>query len=74
LVWWAGIIFCRRRAEIEKSGGPWLIGKDIMLADVAVMPAFVRMADLGLDSAWADLPRVQRWYDAIRAHAAFAPT
>jgi glutathione S-transferase len=44
------------------------------LADVAVMPALVRMADLGLDTAWADLPRVQRWFDAIRAHPAFKPT
>src|SRR3954451_13628055 len=27
----------RMDAEIEKSGGPWLLGKDITLADVAVM-------------------------------------
>jgi glutathione S-transferase len=64
----------RMNAEIEKSGGPWLLGKEMSLADVAVMPAIVRMADLGLDTMWADLPRVQRWYEAIRAHAAFAPT
>ena len=64
----------RMDAEIEKSGGPWLLGKDISLADVAVMPAMVRMADLGLDSQWADLPRVQTWYDNIQAHAAFKPT
>ncbi len=64
----------RMDAEIEKSGGPWLLGGDISLADIAVMPAIVRMADLGQDKAWQDLPRVQRWYDAIRAHPAFAPT
>jgi len=64
----------RMDAEIEKSGGPWLLGKEISLADVAVMPAIVRMADLGLDSMWTDLPRVRRWYDEIRAHPAFAPT
>jgi glutathione S-transferase len=64
----------RMDAEIEKSGGPWLLGKDITLADVAVMPALVRMADLGLAAMWQDLPRVGRWYEAIRAHAAFAPT
>ncbi|HKG00926.1 MAG TPA: glutathione S-transferase N-terminal domain-containing protein, partial [Xanthobacteraceae bacterium] len=29
----------RMDAEMEKSGGPWLLGKDITLADVAVMPA-----------------------------------
>jgi glutathione S-transferase len=64
----------RMDAEIEKSGGPWLLGKDISLADVAAMPALVRMADLGQDGAWQDLPRVQRWYEAIHAHPAFAPT
>jgi glutathione S-transferase len=66
--------YARMDAEIGKSGGPWLMGKDITLADVAVMPAIVRMADLGLDGAWADLPRVARWHDAIRAHPAYAPT
>jgi glutathione S-transferase len=64
----------RMEVEIEKSGGPWLLGKDITLADVMVMPAIVRMADLGQESAWQDLPRVRSWYDAIRAHPAFAPT
>ena len=64
----------RMDAEIARSGGPWLLGSDISLADVAVMPAIVRMADLGEDSGWRDLPRVKRWYDAIRAHPAFAPT
>jgi glutathione S-transferase len=64
----------RMDAEIEKSGGPWLLGATISLADVMVMPAVVRMADLGEASAWQDLPRVQRWYDAIRAEPAFAPT
>ncbi len=64
----------RMDAEIKKSGGPWLLGKDITLADVAVMPAVVRMADLGLDTQWADLPRVQTWFENIRSHSAFAPT
>jgi glutathione S-transferase len=64
----------RMDAEIEKSGGPWLLGKEISLADVMVMPALVRMADLGEDRAWQDLPRVQRWFEAIRAEPAFAPT
>jgi glutathione S-transferase len=64
----------RMDAEIAHSGGPWLLGSDISLADVAVMPAIVRMADLGQDAAWRDLPRMQRWYEAIRAQPAFAPT
>ena len=59
---------------IAESGGPWLQGKRPTLADVALMPAVVRMADLGLDTMWRDKPRVARWYDAIRAHHAFKPT
>jgi glutathione S-transferase len=61
-------------SEIEKSGGPWLLGEEISLADIALMPAIVRMADLGQETAWQDLPRVERWYDAIRAHPSFGPT
>jgi glutathione S-transferase len=64
----------RMDAAIEASGGPWLMGREPTLADVAVMPAIVRMADLGQEDAWQDLPRVARWFDAIRAHPAFKPT
>jgi glutathione S-transferase len=64
----------RMDAEIAKSGGPWLLGKDISLVDISLMPAIVRMADLGQEGAWQDLPRVRHWYDAIRAHPAFKPT
>jgi len=63
----------RMDAEIAKSGGPWLLGKDISLADVAVMPALVRMHDLGMPG-WQDLPRVVTWFDLIRAQPAFKPT
>jgi glutathione S-transferase len=63
----------RMDAEIAKSGGPWLLGKDVTLADVAVMPALVRMHDLNL-VGWHDLPRVVTWFDNIRAQKAFTPT
>jgi glutathione S-transferase len=64
----------RMADAIAASGGPWLMGARPTLADVAVMPAIVRMADLGLDKMWTDKPAIARWYDAIRAHPAFAPT
>jgi glutathione S-transferase len=64
----------RMEVAIGESGGPWLLGQDITLADVALMPAIVRMADLGLDTMWQYRPPVARWYDAIRAHPAFKPT
>ncbi len=64
----------RMDAEIAASGGPCLMGRQITLADVAVMPALVRMADLNLDTMWKAMPRIVRWYDEIRAQAAFKPT
>ncbi len=63
----------RMDREIAASGGPWLLGKTITLADVAVMPSLVRMDDLRL-ADWQDLPRVGAWYDLIRAQPAFKPT
>ncbi len=63
----------RMDAEIEKSGGPWLLGKDLSLADIAVMPSLVRMHDLRL-ADWQDLPRIVTWFDNIRAQPAFQPT
>jgi glutathione S-transferase len=63
----------RMDAEIEKSGGPWLLGREISLADVAVMPALVRMHDLNY-ADWQDLPRIVAWFDNVHAHPAFVPT
>ena len=47
--------------------------KEITLADVTVMPALVRMHDLGMPD-WQDLPRIVTWFDNIRAQPAFQPT
>src|SRR5882724_9168477 len=66
--------YARMDAAITESGGPWLMGKDITLADISVMPAIVRMADLNRAGDWADLPRVVKWYEMIRAEPAFKPT
>ena len=63
----------RMDVEIERSGGPWLLGKHITLADVAVMPSLVRIHDLG-KADWQDLPRIVTWFDNIRAQQAFKPT
>ena len=64
----------RMDAAIADSGGPWLLGKEITLADIAVMPSLVRMDDLGTSNMWEKYPRVARWYEAIRAHPAFKAT
>jgi glutathione S-transferase len=64
----------RMDESIAKSGGPWLMGRALTLADIAVMPVIVRLADLKLDTMWKDRPAVARWYEAIKAHPAFKPT
>jgi glutathione S-transferase len=64
----------RMDESIKDSGGPWLFVQNITLADVSVMPALVRMADLGRENDWADLPRVAKWYELIQAQSAFKPT
>src|SRR3954467_11582898 len=58
----------RMEDATKESGGPWLQGKRPTLADVALMPAIVRMADLGLHTMWEDKPKIARWYEAIRSH------
>ena len=60
--------------NIESSGGPWLMGKMLTLADIALMPVVVRMADIGLDRMWSGRPRVATFLENLRAHAAFEPT
>lgn len=64
----------RMDETIAASGGPWLMGADISLADIAVMPVLVRLADINLGTMWRDKPRIAAWLDAIRAHPAYAPT
>jgi glutathione S-transferase len=60
--------------EIRTSGGPWLLGARLTLADIAIMPVIVRLDDLRLARLWSDQPRVASWLEAIRKDPAFAPT
>jgi glutathione S-transferase len=53
--------------EIRTSGGPWLLGARLTLADVAIMPVIVRMDDIRLADLWSDRPAVATWLEAIRA-------
>jgi glutathione S-transferase len=59
---------------IAKSGGPYLMGQQLTLADIAVMPVIVRLDDINLDTMWAEKPAIARWFAAIRAEAPFTPT
>jgi len=59
---------------ITESGGPWLMGEMLTLADIAVMPVIVRMNDINLDKSWADKPAIANWLQLIQAQPAFSPT
>ena len=59
---------------IAASGGPWIMGEKMTLADVAIMPVIVRMDDVNLDAVWEQRPAIARWLDNLRAHPAYAPT
>ena len=59
---------------LTDSGGPWLLGEKLTLADYCIAPTMDRMNDLGLDDVWRDLPKVCRWYDTIKSQPAYEKT
>jgi glutathione S-transferase len=64
----------RMESGLEKSGGPFLMGADLTLADFCILPTIDRMNDLGLADAWAGQPRVTAWYEGIRKRPAYEKT
>lgn len=59
---------------IGESGGPWLMGKNMTLADIAIMPVIVRMDDINLGTAWADKTAIAHWLHLFQTHPAFKTT
>lgn len=59
---------------IEKSGGPWLMGEQLTLADYCIAPTIDRMEDLGFAELWASYPLVSSWYEKIKSRDAYAKT
>lgn len=63
-----------RDMEAALSTGGWLAGPAYSLADAAATPYANRLRDLGLLGLWAGAaPRVQDWYERVRARPSFAP-
>lgn len=62
------------RMEAALAQTAWIAADQFTLADVSVMPAVVRMEDLGLAHMWAARPRVTGWYWRLQARPAFAVT
>lgn len=59
---------------LKKSGGPWLMGEELSLADFCIAPTIDRMNDLGHSKLWRDAERVTRWYSKLRSLEAYAKT
>ena len=56
----------------DEYGGPWLLGEQYSLADIAVAPLIDRMEDLGLEALWLDdHPGVDVWLKRMQARAAY---
>ncbi|MDZ4136862.1 MAG: glutathione S-transferase N-terminal domain-containing protein, partial [Paracoccaceae bacterium] len=64
----------RMAAWLTESGGPWLMGRALTLADVAVMPVIVRMDDINLGHLWGKHPAISLWLERLRATPPFGPT
>lgn len=59
---------------IEKSGGPWLMGSSLTLADYCILPVIDRMQDLGHSMLWVDSPKVTAWYEKLKQRDAYSKT
>jgi glutathione S-transferase len=64
----------RMEQGLEGSGGPYLMGEMLTLADYCIVPTIDRMNDLGLSRTWADLPRVLAWFEEIGSRPAYGKT
>ena len=48
---------------LAERGGPWILGKQVTLADINLMPFAARLDYLGLLGVWTDdRPRVRDWW------------
>jgi glutathione S-transferase len=59
---------------LAQSRGPWLTGKELTIADIAIMPIIVRMADINLKYIWDKLPVIEKWYSNIQISKHFRAT
>jgi glutathione S-transferase len=57
---------------LQDNGGPWLMGEQLTLADIAVAPLIDRQEDLGLEYLWEEnYPGVAGWLRRIQARPAY---
>jgi glutathione S-transferase len=62
----------RMQRMFDESAGPWLLGRQYTLADIAVAPLLDRIEDLGLEALWEDRhPAVAEWLKRMQARPAY---
>jgi glutathione S-transferase len=61
------------KMELALADADWLVGGGFSMADVAMTPYLNRLHVLSLGSLWTDgkMPRVERWFERIRARPSF---
>ena len=58
--------------ETLEQGGPWLLGEQVTLADITMMPFVARLAYLGLLDVWvADRPHIKAWWERVQQWPSF---
>jgi glutathione S-transferase len=59
------------RMETSLATQPYLVGDSVTLADICVLPALIRMEDLGYDYLWSEFPGVVAWLARMKARPSF---
>ncbi len=61
------------RLEAALEPGPWVVGEQLTLADIAIAPYMFRLSALGSDQVWSQerRPRINAWYQRLSARPAF---
>lgn len=60
------------RMDTKLSHSHFLVGVNVTLADICVLPALIRMEDLGYDFLWEEYPGVGAWLARMKARPAYA--
>ncbi len=64
----------RMEKGLNQSGGPWLMGETLTLADFCIVPVLERMRDLGLADIWRDHSLVTSWFGQVKKRPAYEKT
>lgn len=61
-----------RQIDSALQTGPWLVGEQFTLADIALLPAIFRLECLALEHMWkGHFPAIQAWLDRARSRSSF---